>query len=232
MAKKDEIAVVEQTALEVPDWAKENDGAGDFSTKDIKLSQIYLTQQMSDASTDGTARPGDFVDSVTGENYGKEVNLIVLKKYMEWVAFKPKNSEDTLIWGEGETMKRSVNGKTWMDGSEIDPYIAWKYEQYKYYVLVQGKVSLPCVLSFKNTSKKAGKDLANLLFRFTNVAKEPIYARSYKLSSDSVKGDKGTFFTMKATVNQGFISEEEAKVAKDFRSFIEANTHTVEEVVE
>jgi hypothetical protein len=227
-----QLTVKQEQSLEVPDWAKENDGAEDFITLDIKISQIYLTQQMSDAASKGSARPGEFVDSVTGENFGKELDFIVLKKYVEWIAFKPKNTDDTLKWAEGETMKRSTNGKTWSDGQSIDPDMAWKYEQYKYYVLVRGKQSLPSVLSFKNTSKKAGKDLANLLFRFTNINREPIYARSYKLVSDSIKNDKGNFFAMRATVNEGFISDEEAKTAKDFRAFIESNSHIVEEVTE
>ena len=235
-----EIATKKDASLEIPEWAKDNDGATDFSTSDIKLSQIYLTQQMSEAAADGTARPGDFTDSVTKENFGKEVNIIILKKYVEWMTFRPKaqeavdrDAENGVIWADGETMKRSRDGKSWADGVAIDKEIAWKYEQYKYYVLIQGVNSLPSILSFKNTSKKAGKELANLLFRFTNVNKEPIYARSYKLSSNSTKNDKGTFFEMKALPNQGFISEEEAMVAKDFRNFIEANSHSiVEDIVE
>lgn len=233
MAKKEEALVeVQETALAIPDWAKDSDGASDFSTSDVKLSQIYLTQQMSEKSSDGTARPGDFVDSVTGENFGKEINVIILKKFIEWIAFKPKNGTDTLQWNDGESMKRSANGKTWSDGTEISDDVAWKYEQYKYYVLIKGQQGLPSVLSFKNTSKKAGKDLANLLFRFTNLNKEPIFARSYKVSSEAIKNDKGNFFVMKATVNQGFVSEEEAKIAKEFREFIQANSHVVEEVVD
>lgn len=55
--------------------------AGSIKSKvkksDIVLPQIRLVQPMSKAAEEQTAKPGEFVNSLTGENYGEELRFIV-----------------------------------------------------------------------------------------------------------------------------------------------------------
>lgn len=83
MTDSTEVATTEPGgALEVtPERAAELAAAATsgIDRKDLVLPAVNLTQQLSRAVVDGDAPAGNFVNTLTGENYGDDVEFVVVK---------------------------------------------------------------------------------------------------------------------------------------------------------
>lgn len=185
---------------------KENfeEGSLKFDLNDIKISHLLLCQAISEAVTCEDAKIGDFIDSVTFTNYGKETEIIVLKYEKNWLSFTE----------EKKVEKRSRDGDFWDTGEKLTDDEKWKSLFITFYVLLKNDLQpFPMFLSFSSSSVKNGKNFLNLIFRFSKINNEPVYARFYCLRSETQESKKGKYLIK--TINPGgYLSEEEYKFCK------------------
>lgn len=175
---------------------------------DIKMSQLKLVQ-----SSDNGDEPGNFIDSVTKADYGTEINFIVVKHEKKWMVF----NDDSFA-----LEKSSIDGIRWEDGTELNEDETWRALFQIFYVLIPGHfTAYPLQLSFSKTSAKEGKKLLNFLNRFSRSNKEPIYARTYTLQSDTqVDPKKKKKYYVKTVTLGDYVTEEQYKFAKEVNKMI------------
>lgn len=182
----------------------------DFDLSDIKMSELALAQKSSDSVDDGDAEPGEYVDSVTRANYGNKVDIIVLRQEKSWLFFEKKKLK-----------KKSEDGKFWDDGTALTEKEEWFNLYLTFYVLVRDDLQhFPMFLSFSRTSYKQGKNLSNLIYRFSVSTNDPIYARYYTIGSGIEEGEEGKYF-VKTTAPGAYVSEDEFRFAKEVYKRIE-----------
>ncbi len=176
----------------------------EFDISDIKMSELSLAQAISASVDDGDARAGEFVDGVTRANYTNSVDFIVLRHEKSWLKFTDKKLSG-----------RSKDGNFWDDGEKLSEDEKWQSLHQTFFVLVKKDMQpFPMFLSFSKTSAKEGKNLVNLIHRFTTTNNEPIYSRSYTVSSEAQEGKKGKYFIK--TISPGsYLSEEEFMFSKE-----------------
>lgn len=169
---------------------------------DIVLPLIRMVQPMSKAAEEGGAKPGDFVNSLTGENYGSEFEFIV-GGHFYGVSYSNRDEDffaaipggaDTRIptnwphpdagktFGESDAFedrfKELVNNGTiseWGEGPDFST-------TYNFVGYLPGDHSMPLRLSLMKTSAPAAKKLLSL----TGLDRFP-WGHHYKVSSRKVE---------------------------------------------
>ena len=170
---KNEVAVISDNK---PAFLKDQEADCDIEidVNEIKVSEIALGQAISKAVADGHVKNGEFYDKITNENYGKSVEIIVLKHKRNWLKFD-----------QNKLVDRSSNGDTWSNGEALGSDEKWLNLYQTFYVLVRGEAILyPKYVSFSKTSAKEGVELLNLIYRLSKAENEPVYSRSYIVSSE------------------------------------------------
>lgn len=198
MSKKQEAeatAVVEQgsTALAVAanlgDW-----GESPISSRDLVIPKILTMQGLSEMVSDGKAKLGDFVDSVTGEIVGsieKPVKFIPFHMEKVWTISSKKIGESKF---EFERYEEVTAANANYPFSEIVGDTEMKYEYtMQFYVLRPEDTSMPYVISFKATSSRAGKILSTQMYVRNKAAGLVPPAYVMELGGKKEKNDKGTF---------------------------------------
>jgi len=190
----------------------------DVSAEDVKMSQLKLLQKFKEDQ----GKPGEFIDTVSMANYGNSVEIIVLTHQKEWLKFDDNFKLD----------KRSSDGKFWDDSEPLTKDEQWKNRSHKFCILIADDLQpFPMFLSFMNTSYKGGNDLLNYIVRFAQANNEPVYARTYVLSSEKIEGKKGEYYTANIKP-KGYVSKKEtylfAKEAADRIKNIDLSSSYVE----
>lgn len=195
--------------------------ASDIDIKEIKIPWIMVGQLTSGPVKEGTVKYGE-IYSTTGENFGKDLDIIVIKPFINWVRFDK---------GEG-MVGRSSNGHTWEEGKlagtplskDRDNDETFKCKRYNFYVIKAGqRDAVPYVLSmYSSSGGKTGSDLYNKIALNMVKLNKPCYVRKYTLTTVADKNDIGDFNSWKVK-DSGFASEEDFKLASEARKFIDAN---------
>ena len=194
-------------------------GSEDIPADVIKPGRLNLMQGLSEQVEAKLASIGDYYDTNLGKNMGEECQIIIVKQKAGWIKF-PKDEDKT---EDSPKCMKSADGLFWDDGSPLTAEEKWKTKAYDFYVLHKGeKFALPSILSFGGVSTKAGAAALNLLARWTNpmMNNEPIFARSWKLTAEKGKNDKGTFQVKKITPIDGYNSEAEIEFAAAIRAML------------
>lgn len=229
MVKKKEetaLAVQETGALEVaPAWMQQyaGDGAEDIKQDLIGKSILKCVQKTSKEFDDKLAEVGDFVDSVTKENHGNEVSVVVVKMEEQWRTFTDKNQLERI----------SNDGVFWDNGTPVEGDDKWNKHHIDFFVLLldeEGnlKSELPLIISLAKTSFKAGKNWHTQIAKFVMANREPIFGRSYTVYTETTKNEKGTFAVIKTKLNSGFTNEAVANVASKVREMVKGISAKVE----
>jgi hypothetical protein len=82
------------------------------------------------------------------------------------------------------------------------------------------------MLILRSSSKKAGSYIASMIKRNQKLTKEPLFARSYKLTNTKQTKDKYSFQVVNATLNSGFNSKETMETAYQARLVAEAHCNS------
>tara|TARA_R100000306_G_scaffold62433_2_gene70108 strand:- start:4665 stop:5399 length:735 start_codon:yes stop_codon:yes gene_type:complete len=203
----------------VPSYLKDigGDGAEDIQSDMITSSYIKLIQKTSKEFDEGTAKLGEFVDSVTSESYGVKFDVIVIKMSTTWKKFDDNN----------KFIGQSENGLTWddADNTPLTKEEKWKSCFFEFYVIPLrnfrgGDIPIPNIVTFSGASFKGGKHLHNIISRFVQMKSEPIYARNYCFYSEEKQGEKGKYVELKTKVNDGFNLEEVVMACSKARKMI------------
>jgi hypothetical protein len=203
MSKKD-IAVKTDgavTKFDGPTGVSSNIGS-----EDMRLPRIALIQAMSPTAQDGTHKAGELVNSLTQEVMGQPVILIpsfVFKNVIKW---KPRAEGGGIIY-------RTTNIT-----DEVKKDLAWINDQkpaatafINAVCLVEGQGDMPLIVSFCNTSYKAGQDLATL-----TSLKRPAWAYHYELTAKKVTNTKGTFHVFNIKLGKPTTPEQQKAAAELF----------------
>lgn len=187
-------------------------GFDGFTSEDLIVPRLNLLQALSKAVTDGIGKMGQFQDSLTQEILGDSVEVVLLGMKNGAVYFKP---------GEGMVCKTmdgvtSINGDTCAKCPYNEYWKAWKEDgsppacsaSKEFITITRGTVkseeSRPLMVTFMKTGFKTGKKLATI----ARLANRDIYFRSYIITSEKSKNDKGTFCKMNVNIGTPLSPEE------------------------
>jgi len=193
---------------------------------DVVLPKLLLMQGLSDLVNERKAQQGDFVRSSTAEKLGDDkapVEFIPLtfqnlwlvsedqkgdgKKY-EFRRYEPRTlANENAEWDyieKGTKWKRTkIMSLFALLPRDIDAQAQMMKEFEETGEMPDvDKVLLPVVIQFKNTSFKAGKEVATLFAKAESISRTlgktvPAFGTTMRLSCVSDKNDKGNFFVMK-----------------------------------
>jgi hypothetical protein len=167
--------------------------------EDLSMSWLSVGQDMSKAVKSGEIEKGHFYDSITLDDYGTNVEVIVLHRDVSWSKFD-KN---------GVMEGRSDDGKFWEDGTELTDDEKYKKRFQNFYVLIRQALSpVPVILSFSGIQSKNGRNFSNLINKIGQSDNLPMHSRSYIISTNY----DGSNYIKHA--NPGtFLNKEEYEVA-------------------
>jgi hypothetical protein len=175
-------------------------GENEMSSRDMVIPKILCMQGLSDLVSDGKAKMGDFVDSLSNEvigNIDEPVNFIPFHMEKIYIISKRDKGASRFEFDRIEPVGNQDYPYEETIGNE-----EFKYEYtLQFYVLRPEDTTLPYVLSFKSTSLKAGKVLSTQMYVRNRAAGlvPPAYVMS--LLGRKEKNDQGTFIVM--DVKQG-----------------------------
>jgi len=178
-----------------------------MNSSDIVIPKIACAQAMSKSVIDGDARFGDFMDSMTMEKLGdlkNPVNFIPFFMKKLWIVSKKDGGDWKFLKTEEVTLMNG--GRSYF---EVEDGVEYKNELvYNFYVLREGDFTLPYIISFKGSSKKAGLLLATQMYtKNARLGKCPA-ANVFALSGKKEDGEKGTYIVLSVSVVRDSTEEE------------------------
>lgn len=196
----------QNTALAIPE---ENSawGAEGVSTKDMIISRLQLMHDISENVKRGKSRPGDIVNSSTGEVLapaGQALEIIPINTFREWHKFEVQGKKEVFISkipctkaNENLPLETIENGKP-----IINRYVL------NFSVLLASRITeLPYLVSFKKSGMFAGKILATY-FQTCLMTKQPPAKKIYKLSSVDKTYDGFTYKAFAIEAGRASTTEE------------------------
>lgn len=207
---KDALAVRQDTALEpAPDYLKAGDRRGleDMTKQDVLIPRLALAQALSPQVTEGDPNriegltPGDLFNSMTGQNYGRQVFVQIIRKdKLRAIQFRPVDEGGGIV--DPDVPLHDPRTKWGADGEKP---VATVFRDYLA-VILPGRELI--ALSFKASGIKVAKALNGLIVnRF-----RPIFAGRYSITTDTeLKPKPHKIFKV---ANAGWVSEEDAKLGE------------------
>lgn len=198
MSKK-ELAKTESTELALAGnldaW-----GENEMSSQDMVIPKILCMQGLSDLVSEGKAKMGDFVDSLSGEVVGSIENPVdIVPFHMEKIYIISKKEQGGSRF-EFDRIEAVTNQNYPFE--EVVNGVTYKYEYtLQFYCLRPDDTTLPYVVSFKSTSLKSGKVLSTQMYVRNRAAGLVPPAFTIKLGGRKEKGEQGTYIVME--VKQG-----------------------------
>jgi hypothetical protein len=178
--------------------------ASNITSEDLRLPRITLIQAMSPTAQDGTHKSGDLINTLTQEVLTQPVKIIPCFIFKNVIKWRPRSEGGGIIY-------RTTNIT-----EEVKKDLAWVGDQkplatafINAVCLVEGQGDMPVLVSFCNTSYKAGQDLATL-----TTLKRPAWKQLYELSARKVTNTKGTFHVFNIKMGQA-ATPEQMKAAAD-----------------
>jgi len=217
--------------LDFLDGAKEivNDR---FSMDDVSIPFLRILQALSPACTEGTgeynpnARPGMFMNSLTGKLYGRNIKLIPLKYERTWLEWKPnrggfvgRHLPETLVVDK-------TDFRTWKlpTGNEISDTIA-------FYCLIADHIEDgPIILSLSSSGIKHAKNWHTFILtnRAPDGKKAKFFSTVWELETVLNKGDNGSWYTI-GSGNATKIKASRWITKDEYVNYISASIDAVEQ---
>lgn len=190
---------------------------------DIVLPLLRMVQPMSKAAEEQTAKPGEFVNTLTGENYGEELKFIVAGHFYG-VSYANRDEDffaaipggaDTRIptnwphpdagktFGESDAFedrfKELVNSgqiETWGDGPDFSV-------TYNFIGYLPGDHTMPLRLSLMRTSAPAAKKLLSL----TGLDRYP-WGHEYEVTTRKVEENGNKYWVAELVRGEATSSDD------------------------
>lgn len=185
----------------------------EINSNDIIIPSILAMQGLSEFVTDGKAKFGDFVNSLTMEIVGD------LNKPFEFIPFfidktlkisKKVGQKFELL--RVEKLTPANENLEWEDIE--DGHVIKREKVYTVFGLIPGD-HLPCIIRFKGKSVKTGKKIATQMYVINMTAKKiPPCASVLKITGKKAQNDAGTFVVMDAEVSKDSTKEQITECAK------------------
>lgn len=157
---------------------------GPVGREDVDMNSLRpgFIRVIHKSPNDYNAQPGEMLDSDSGEHLGKEIVVVPIKKFIDWVKF----SKDDF-----KPEDRSFDGKVWVQsGRPFAKDEEWKYKRINFLVFIEGHDSkMPVILSFGKTSLAAGRKMDAVIAK-NNIANDtPIFANRFKVWTSKESND-------------------------------------------
>lgn len=169
-----------------------NFGFESVSTKDIKIPIIYIAQNMSDAVSDGNAKPGDIIENLSQKVLGskdKPAQIIPFYFQKTYQVQKLLNGKKEFHANEPFDFERPYEEQR--DGTTY-----YNYPCYNFFVLVNNDETYTrYVLTFRGSRNinSAGKPMLTALMQAYRTKKAP-YELVFEVGVKQVENDKGKWF--------------------------------------
>lgn len=192
---KNELAKKESTevaTLDLSAW-----GEMEVFSQDLKLPKLLISQGLSKNVTDGLAKIGDLVNSLTNEIIGgPKKDLKLLPFHVERVYYVSKFQDGG--WKFHTIVPVNVNNSNTPYETVVGG-VKYKNEYVFNFFCMTQEMSLPIVLSFKGMSRAAGSNLFTLMYAdFRKKGLSPA-AHWMNILVTVDKNAKGTYATVSAT---------------------------------
>ena len=185
---------------EVPDYLKDvnsADGTEGMTREDMLMPRLALAQKMSHEVDPENAKfiegleVGDMFNSVTKQIYGPDaIEFVVLRRDVpRYVEFHPREQGGGIKDMNVPANDPRTQFTRGQDGKSVKP-VATKF--YDFIVMLLPSMEI-IGLSFKSTGLKAARQLNTFLAMPFGGKKIPIYARKFKIHSDSDENQHGKF---------------------------------------
>jgi len=214
------------TTLATPSYLAEYAGIGseDLTKEDVVIQ--YLSKA-NENQEDGITK-GDIFTSLEKINFGRYVDIIIIKKSRRWLKFDA---------AKGVLMGRSNSGEYWESGDELSGTKLDHDEKFKclvneYFCLVvgsEGQSSImpkdfPYILATRGTANKnCGTKLNNLISLSILDKNEPIFSRIYRIKTKEENNGSNSYITFDAPERlNGYTTIELARFANEVRKKLEA----------
>lgn len=193
-------------------------GGEDISNTDIIIPKILLMQPMSELVTGGTAKIGEFRDSLNKERVlGSDkspIEMIVFGTFRTWLTFIDGEYEST-------TKCDHTNEDLRLEEVAENGSIITRDKVLNIYCLLTKDLAnneaFPFVLSCRRTSYQTGKKIVTHIKKL-QMFKQPSAAKVFSLSSRKEQNDKGTFFVTDVDVVRDSTPLEVAQAYEWYRS--------------
>lgn len=218
---KNEVAVQNQNT-QLAESQPRQEPAEKVLSSDVVIPKLLLQQGLSEFVNERKAQQGDIVRSTTAEKLGDDRNPVAIipltfqnlwmlsedalgKGKYEFRGYEPRTAlNENAEWDfqrDGTSWRRTkVMNLFALLPADIDAQTAElkKFEETGE-IPDLDKALLPVVVSFRNTSFKAGKEVATLFAKAESISRQigkavPVYGQTLLLGAYADKNDKGSFF--------------------------------------
>jgi len=207
--KEDALPAHLKAAAEGPARGSENAG-----TDDIIIPRLTLLQALSpqiddtDAKFIEGAKAGDIINSLTGENYGKEATIIPIYFKKEFVIWKDRKKGGGMF-GAFSSKQEALAMLPNLEPPMEDYDILDTVNQFIFIVNEDGSLT-QALLSMSRTKLGVSRKLQSLI-RLTGMDS---FACKYRLNVVSAVSDSGKYFNFTVTPN-GYADEEHFHAAEE-----------------
>lgn len=181
--------------------------------QDLVIPKILAMQGMSEAVTEGTAKFGEFRDSLSNRLIGsieKPFEFIPVHCEKLWLVFDAGSKKSEFLRAEKMT-KENENHDFESVNPETKKKEKWQ-RVYSFYVLLPEDIknggAMPHILSFKGTSYQAGKILFTQCYVINIQAGKTPASVVMKLTGSKQTNDLGTYVVMNAKPSRAATKEE------------------------
>jgi hypothetical protein len=218
------FAVVQQES--VPDWIKNAQrGSENVAMEDMVIPRLEIVQALSPAIKRGDpkqipgAETGDLTNSVTRENYGKEVFVVPVHFSKQWLVWKEKKQGGGFFGAYPDEM--SARARAEEEGGAKGGIEVVDTPQHLCLISTKNGVE-EIMIPLAKTKAKVSRGWNSVI----RLAGGDRFSRVYKLVTAEEKNDKGDYFNY--TVQQvGFPSAELYAKAEDLYNRIAAGEKKV-----
>lgn len=221
MTKKNEVV---KTQSNVPATQAPSQSPETVLKSDVVIPKLLLMQALSDLVVEKKAVAGDFVRSLTAEKLGDDkspVKIIPLTFQNLWMLaedttgkgnYEFRGYEPRTVLNEALEWDYVQNGAKWRRTKVMNLFAllpadieAQAAELKKFEETGEmpdlDKVLLPVVISFRNTSFKAGKEVVTLFAKAESLSRQigkpvPVFGQTLQLGCYLDKNDKGSFYVL------------------------------------
>lgn len=200
-------------------------GMGDMSGQDIVIPKVLVMQGLSKFVTEGVAKFGDFVDSLTKEVLGdSEKGLEFIPFFMEKTWLVSKKVGDRYMFDRIESCNASNENRKW---EEVIGQEMFRNEKcFNFYSILPSDPSIPVIIQFKSTSSKAGKELATQMYIKNKASGLTPAGKVMKLAGNRISNDKGTYVVLSTASLRDSTQEEVGGCLDWFKTIKSGGTKT------
>lgn len=199
------------------DW-----GTSTMSSKMLLIPRIMIMQLTSKPVREGQAIFGDFLSSLDMKKIGsvkQPLEIIPIQMTESWLTFDINEKGERVY--RDVTMVNEFNDNWKFKDTENGKPIE-RDRVANLYCLIPEEVKrggeLPYLLSFRSTSRLAGRKIATQMYALNSGSGKSPAAKAFKITGEKVEGKKGAWVQLDSVVSRDSTQQEEQAALKWFKT--------------